>query len=503
MFSTISNAWRTVNPFALVITLGWTILLSNPAAQGLRWSSTYGGAQNDQAYWIDAVGDSGFIVCGMTQSFGASGDDIYLLRVTSEGDTLWSRTYGGSGDDRGYCVRVTGDGGFVVAGVTEVEGHPRPCLVKTDSQGDTSWTTVYGQIYAPGYGGLKAVGEVIQCSDDGYAVVGTRGSDDIFLLRTDSKGDTLWLRYYESQYVGGFTSGRCVVEESDGSFLICGFQAGEACVVKFDSTGDTLWCRRYYMGAVDNRGMAMCRAPDQEFMIAGYVSQMIPSWETGSTIKWIQDFWVMRIDSAGDTVWTKRWATEDWAASGQQRAYAITPTDEGNFLMAGYDNLHGEAFVMAMNDTGDSLWTQACGGSVARSLQATHQGTIVGAGYSRDDDDDVYLFEIASESSTKQGEYAGEHPTGGGGMPAGPADILVSTSSEGSSIVLQFAPVCSDMTTISLLDPRGRCVYRIRPDAKTGTGGIYLHTGHLPNGSYTLLIKSPERFSRRRVLIVR
>jgi hypothetical protein len=130
--------------------------------------------------------DGGFVVVGYTKSFGAGGNDVYLVRVDSTGDTLWTRTYGGSGWDYGYSVDETMDGGFVVAGYSNSfgSGSYDVYLVRVDSEGDTLWTETYG-----GLGGDYGY-SVQQIMDGGLIVTGWTnsfgaGGADAYLIRIE------------------------------------------------------------------------------------------------------------------------------------------------------------------------------------------------------------------------------------------------------------------------------------------------------------------------------
>jgi hypothetical protein len=110
------------------------------------WTRTYGGGSYDEAYSVQQTADGGYIVAGYTESFGAGWEDFYLVKTNSSGEPLWTRTYGGSGGDCAYSVQQTTDGGYVVAGFTYSfgAGNADFYLVKTNSQGDTLWTRTYG-----------------------------------------------------------------------------------------------------------------------------------------------------------------------------------------------------------------------------------------------------------------------------------------------------------------------------------------------------------------------
>jgi hypothetical protein len=86
------------------------------------WGYTYGGSHSDIAYSVCKTTDEDYIVAGVTSSFGAGGRDFYLVKTNSQGDTLWTRTYGGSDDDEAYSVQQTADGGYILAGHTRSFG---------------------------------------------------------------------------------------------------------------------------------------------------------------------------------------------------------------------------------------------------------------------------------------------------------------------------------------------------------------------------------------------
>lgn len=88
----------------------------------MLWNKTYGGTGLDWAYKIVQTTDGGFALAGWTNSFGAGGADFWLVHTDSEGNQLWNMTYGGSADDHAYSMVQTGDGGFALVGDTNSFG---------------------------------------------------------------------------------------------------------------------------------------------------------------------------------------------------------------------------------------------------------------------------------------------------------------------------------------------------------------------------------------------
>jgi hypothetical protein len=253
------------------------------------WSRTFGGSSDDRALPVQQTADGGYIVAGVAQSFGAGSWDFYLVKTNSLGDTLWTRTYGGSGSDVAYSVQQTTDGGYIVAGYTYSFGAGGGdfYLVKTNSLGDTLWTRTYG-----GSNSDQAQ-SVQQTADGGYIVAGYTSSfgaglTDFYLVKTNSQGDTLWTRTYGgSSYERGYS----VQQTADGGYIVAGitssFGAGSVdfYLVKTNSLGDTLWTRTYGGGGADGASSVQQTA-DGGYIMAGYTY----SFGAG-----LEDMWLVRV----------------------------------------------------------------------------------------------------------------------------------------------------------------------------------------------------------------
>lgn len=269
-------------------------LLKTDSLGDTLWTKIYGGDQYDQAGSVQQTDDGGYIITGGTSSFGSS-IDLWLLRTDSLGDTLWSKTYGDTGNDYGHSLQITDDGNYIITGWKSINYTAVDVwLLKVDTLGDTIWTKCYGD-------SLQDEGwDVKQTADGGYIITGYTFNNttftDLWLLKTDSLGDTLWTKRYGGS---AFDDGCSVQETSDGGFIITGrtssFGAGNTDVwlLKTDAYGDTLWTRTY--GNADHdRGHSVRIMPDSGYVIFGDTK----SYGAGN-----YDFWLIRTDINGYTLW--------------------------------------------------------------------------------------------------------------------------------------------------------------------------------------------------------
>jgi len=108
------------------------------------WTKTYGGVADDWGGMVQKTIDNGFIITGYTESYGAGGWDVYLIKTDANGDTLWTRTFGGSGDDLGSSVKQTSDNGYIISGYTNSYGGSYDVfLIKTNEQGIIDFQKIY------------------------------------------------------------------------------------------------------------------------------------------------------------------------------------------------------------------------------------------------------------------------------------------------------------------------------------------------------------------------
>lgn len=304
----------------VLLTLPFVAVSCQKTEEGpkVNWEKTYGGPNYDVGYSVQQTSDGGYIVAGYTSSFGAGGQDIYLIKTDNLGDTIWTKTYGGTNSDFGYSVQQTSDGGYIIAGTSDL-ALSDVYLIKTDANGDLIWAKTYG-------GTNPEHGAVQQTSDGGYIVVGgTSDGNDIWLLKTDVNGDTLWSHTYGGD---GADYGKSVQQTSDGGYIIAGsthsFSKGDADVylIKTDAVGDTIWTETYG-GKSDDYGRSV-----KETIGGGYI---IAGWTYSFSSGGYPNVYLIKTDENGGVMWTEAYggANYVYGTSAQQ-------TSDGGYVIAGW-----------------------------------------------------------------------------------------------------------------------------------------------------------------------
>ncbi|MFH1734056.1 MAG: hypothetical protein ABIE92_05040 [bacterium] len=159
----------------------------------LVWETTFGGPLWDDCRSIQQTDDGGYILAGYTTSFGAGDSDMYLVKTDSLGNLVWQRTFGGALADDCYFVRQTPDGGYILCGYTRsfANGPMDFYLVRTDQQGIMEWERVFGGVE-------DERGHCVRLTaDGGYILAGFSstygaGGRDIYVVKTDASGNWVW-----------------------------------------------------------------------------------------------------------------------------------------------------------------------------------------------------------------------------------------------------------------------------------------------------------------------
>lgn len=198
----------------------WVLKLDRKG--GIVWQKTYGGPFDDEAYSIREISDGSYVVCGSTFSFGHGGgnSDCWILKLDQQGEIIWQKTYGSTGDDEAYSIHETTDGGFIVAGRASPFGYKYHdfLVLKLDTEGHIVWQKTYGT-----FGNDEAY-SIQPITNGGYILAGRtnafgRGDYDLWIFKLDDSGDILWQQSFGGE---GDDTAESIVETRDRDFLVTG-----------------------------------------------------------------------------------------------------------------------------------------------------------------------------------------------------------------------------------------------------------------------------------------
>ncbi|MBC8376134.1 MAG: hypothetical protein H8E26_08800 [FCB group bacterium] len=315
---------------------------------------TYGGVGPDRGIHIIQTSDENFVIVGNT-STAKKGLDVYLLKIDTAGDTLWTRKFGGPGDDNGWCIKETSDKGFIIAGFTNRnEASPNDVLlIKTDAHGSEEWTRQYG---GPG----DDMGwSIIINRDGGYTIAAQTnsfgsGDLDAYLIRTDAAGDTLWTKTF-----GGPQTDRVfsIDKTSDDGFVVAGitysYGAGDrdAYLLKTDGNGQLLWEKTYGGTGYDNAHTVIINQSN-EIILTGYGEH----WGNSNNM----NIFLKKITMDGEEVWSKT-----YGGPSHDRAMTVFQTHDEGFILTGFTQSFGrgewDVYAVKTDSEGDTIWTSTYG----------------------------------------------------------------------------------------------------------------------------------------------
>jgi hypothetical protein len=245
------------------------------------WNRTFGREGIDAGYsigfWVEITTDTGFIITGQT---GFEDIDVWLIKTDAGGNEEWNRTFGGTGEQYGRCVKQTIDGGYIITGVEDTHIW----LIKTDTSGAEEWN----KTYYSGYGKSLAITQ-----DGGYIVTGDLVNNKIILFKTDANGSLEWENEFGSY--SHQNTGNSVQQASTGGYVVGGSTGSydaeslDVWLIKTDENGVEEW-NRTFGGTQNDFGNSVIQTADGGYLLGGMKS-------------WPYQFWIIRTNMNGDVLW--------------------------------------------------------------------------------------------------------------------------------------------------------------------------------------------------------
>ncbi|MEO8210021.1 MAG: T9SS type A sorting domain-containing protein [bacterium] len=329
------------------------LFYSNSEAQ-TNTEISFGTTEIDAGFSIRQTIEGNYIIAGSTESPVNVDEEIYLALLDSNGAVIWTKIIGGADDEYATCVRQTPDSGFILTGVTNSfgRGFADMYLVRTDKNGDTLWTKTFG-------GGDYDLGYSVENTfDGGFIVSGQESSTNggianIFLVKTTAAGDSVWGRSYP---MAAWTAATNVLQTPDSGFVIFGDYENnitglgdyDLYWMKLDALGNIVSTKTYEDTISHDYAESMRNTFDGGFIIASEKEPILTLDAVGSTI--------IRLDANLDTMWTKK-CIYDFTYSIRD----IVQTCDSGFIATGYvlDSLFSNTmFITKFNGNGDSIWNK-------------------------------------------------------------------------------------------------------------------------------------------------
>jgi len=389
----------------------------------LKLSKTFGGIDYDYILNTIQTSDGGYIAVGSTRSndgdiSGNHGnEDGWIIKVDSNGNKVWSKCLGGSGDDSFFKIIETADGGFMIVGVTIATSGDftsngssfNGLMIKLSSTGEKVWAKTFGGSYT------DYLWDVVQTADNGYIAVGYtsssdgdiqgfQGINDGWIIKVDSNGNKLWSKTFGGTS-GDFLYG--IVKTSDDGYVAAGktYSTGgdildshgkwDGWIIKINSIGEKVWSKCFGGSSTDYLN-SIATTSDGGFIAVGETESNDGDL-SGNHGQW--DGWIIKINSTGQKVWA-----ETYGESGKDYLTDVIQTSDGGYMASGYtlstdgifsDNHGGQdAWIVKINSTGNKTWSKCFGGTAEdrfKGIIKTSDNSYVAVGNTESSDGDLQV----------------------------------------------------------------------------------------------------------------
>ncbi len=298
----------------------------------VAWQRLYGSNGEDNIVDIRQTADGGFVAVGMTDSFGAGQEDLWVLRLDAQGDVMWSKTYGGPGVEQGWAVDLAPGGGYVVAGATTSfgAGGADYWVLRLNRDGSVRWQRTLGGLQDDG--GASAYGEFVVrvlVDRDGNFVLASetlsfaRGESDIWIVKLDSNGEILWQRAYGGEYEDSLWT---FAEAAGGGYILAGVTvsyspdaSGDTWVLRLNTDGSVRWQKVFGLQGDWDEALTVGATRDGGALVGAYAEEGQADW----------DMVLLRVNEQGNLVWQRRYEYGwDWPT-------AVAEMPDGSLALAG------------------------------------------------------------------------------------------------------------------------------------------------------------------------
>jgi hypothetical protein len=271
-----------------------------------------------------------------------------LIKTDMNGDTLWTKTYGGTDNYRCSAMQQTLDNGFILGGrvVDSIIGDSKIILIKTDANGNMTWSHTYNSL---------------DYNEEIFAIRETVSGDYImagngFVGRVSATGTLIWAKDLKTSNVN--LRLRSLDHTDDGSMILGGTMdtvgsVSYAYLIKMGSSGNVIWSKAYH--SIHKRGEecnSVSQATDKGFILTGITYYPVGP---GTAVNCI---YLAKTDSVGNLLWSKK-----FASGANDTGYDVKQTTDGGYVVTGTSSgfignslVTNNAFLIKTNAVGHVTW---------------------------------------------------------------------------------------------------------------------------------------------------
>jgi hypothetical protein len=255
----------------------------------------------------------------------------HIFQTDSIGKIEWDTTFLHGYDGYSRCIEPTPDSGFIVAGYEEGNSY----FLKYDKNNNLNWESKI----LPHKGGVDGISSIITSTENGYIATGTvtLGFSELFLIKLDENGDSIWTKIYFS----GGAHGVSLAKSPDGAGYYCLASTSYArtLLLRIDEQGDTIWSRKIHE---NSQATSMVLTSDTNLVI--------------SSVEMSRNLVFTKVDLTGNIIWEKRY-NSDYTYN---RCNHISETSDKGFITSNYMENHldyNNLWIMKLDEHGDSLFS--------------------------------------------------------------------------------------------------------------------------------------------------
>jgi len=349
--------------------------MPNISSGGLAYRR-WGGPNPDVAHAITIDSSDNLYLAGYTESYGALGRDVCVVKYDKSGTVQWHKTYGTSDDDEAYAITVDSYGNIYVAGYTQIGYNYCIYLLKLNSSGDLKWDKTWEGDYMS-----KAFAIALDSQNNIY--LGGYKNTDMCLVKFNNSGDIKWYSVPINQTPTYDSGNGIAIDSSDNIYLVgdVGFDS-DICLLKYNTSGGILMFQIWDPPRINDidLGGGIVLDPFNNIYIAGTTW----NYETFS-----YEICLLKYNNLSEYQGYSTWDGVPWEEYQytEDRATGITMDSSGNIFICGYTysedptGKNYDALLLKFNSTGDFEWSQTWGGE-------KHD---YGYGITLDSQDNIYI----------------------------------------------------------------------------------------------------------------